>query len=257
VPEETKGSVVPQNRTSATQKLIRHLARALVAAGVLLGLQPAGLHAEVVISNLPNTVPGGSTVSDVGWKAMLFTTGSSPTQLASVVVGLNPPDGATLPVTPQVKVSLFSVSSGAPAAELTTTGLVSVDMQATRGLYTFFDTVFDTNPFSLAANTSYALVLASNASEIKWGRNRDTTPTASSGFQYDTFLVSLDSGGTWSTTSGTSSIAMDNAVEITVVPEPSTMLLLAMGAVGSLGISVLRIARPRGIRWSAGAGCSK
>ena len=45
-------------------------ALALVAAGVLLGLQPDGLHAEVVISNLPNTVTGGSTVSDVGWKAM-------------------------------------------------------------------------------------------------------------------------------------------------------------------------------------------
>jgi hypothetical protein len=226
------------------QKLIRHLARALVAAGVLLGVQPAGLHAEVVISNLPNTVTGGSTVSDIGWKAMLFTTGSSPTQLASVVVGLNPPTGATPPVTPQVKVSLFSVSSGAPAAELTTTGLVSVNMQATQGLYTFFDA----SPFSLAANTSYALVLASDASEIKWGRNQNMTPTASSGFQYDTFLVSADSGGTWSAISGTSPIAMDNAVEIDVVPEPSTMLLLAMGAVGGLGISALRIARPRGSR---------
>jgi hypothetical protein len=226
------------------QKLIRHLARALVAAGVLLGVQPAGLHAEVVISNLPNTVTGGSTVSDIGWKAMLFTTGSSPTQLASVVVGLNPPTGATPPVTPQVKVSLFSVSSGAPAAELTTTGLVSVNMQATQGLYTFFDA----SPFSLAANTSYALVLASDASEIKWGRNQNMTPTASSGFQYDTFLVSADSGGTWSAISGTSPIAMDNAVEIDVVPEPSTMLLLAIGAVGGLGISMLRVVRPRGIR---------
>jgi hypothetical protein len=58
----------------------------------------------------------------------------------------------------------------------------------------------------------------------------------------------VDSGGTWSAISGTSPIAMDNAVEIDVVPEPSTMLLLAMGAVGGLGISVLRIARPRGSR---------
>jgi hypothetical protein len=147
------------------QKLIRRMARTLVAAGLLLGLQPAGLHAEVVISNLPNTVTGGSPVSDVEWKATLFTTGSSPMELAAVVVGLNPPTGATPPVTPQVKGSLFSVSSGAPAAELTTTGLVSVNMQATQGLYTFFDA----SPFSLAANTSYALVLASSAPEIKWG----------------------------------------------------------------------------------------
>ncbi|MFM1902848.1 MAG: hypothetical protein RLZZ440_748, partial [Planctomycetota bacterium] len=82
--------------------------------------------------------------------------------------------------------------------------------------------------------------VASNASEIKWGRNQNTTPTASSGFQYDTFLVSTDSGGTWSTTSGGFAIAMDNAVAINVVPEPSATLLLGLGAVGGLGISVLR-----------------
>ncbi len=225
-----------RNHPSGIRKLIHLTAQTLMAAVVLLSLQPADLQAEVVISNLPNTVTGGSTVSDTGWKAMLFTTGSSPTQLASIVLGLNPPTGATPPVTPQVKVSLFSVSSATPAAELITTGLVSVNMQATQGLYTFLDT----NPYSLAANTSYALVVASDASQIKWGRNQNTTPTASSGFQYDTFLVSTDSGGTWSTTSGSSTIAMDNAVEINVVPEPSTTLLLGMGAVGGVGISILR-----------------
>jgi hypothetical protein len=35
-------------------------------------------------------VDGGSTIGADVWKAMLVTTGSSPTQLASVVVGLNP-----------------------------------------------------------------------------------------------------------------------------------------------------------------------
>ena len=229
---EKKATRGCSNRAAGISKLIRRMARGLVAAGVLLGLPCSALHAEVVISNLPNTVTGGSTVSNGLWKAMLFTTGSSPTQLASVVVGLNPPTGATPPITPNVKVSLFSVSGGAPAAELTTTGLVSVDMQATQGLYTFFDA----SPFSLAASTSYALVVSSDASGIKWGRNQNTTPTASSGFQYDTFLQSLDSGGTWSNTS----ISMDNAVAIDVVPEPSTMLLFGLGAVGGLGTFVGR-----------------
>ena len=45
---------------------------------------------------------------------MLSTTGLSPTQLASVVVGVNPPTGATPPIEPNVEVSLFSVSGGAP-----------------------------------------------------------------------------------------------------------------------------------------------
>ena len=237
---EKNATLFRSKLASGIQKRIGHLARALVAAGVLLGLPCSALHAEVVISNLPNTVTGGSTVSNDIWKAMLFTTGSSPTQLASVVVGLNPPTGATPPIEPNVEVSLFSVSGGAPAAELTTTGLVSVDMQATQALYTFFDA----NPFSLAASTSYALVLSSDASEIKWGRNANATPIASSGFQYDGFRQSLDGGGTWSS----ASISTDNAVEINVVPEPSTMLLFGMGAVGGLGIFVGRTTRGRARR---------
>jgi len=237
---EKNATLFRSKLASGIQKRIGHLARALVAAGVLLGLPGSALHAEVVISNLPNTVTGGSIVSDGIWKAMLFTTGSSPTQLASVVVGLNPPTGATPPIEPNVEVSLFSVSGNAPAAELTTTGLVSVDMQATQGLYTFFDA----SPFSLAASTSYALVLSSDASEIKWGRNANATPIASSGFQYDGFRQSLDGGGTWSS----ASIGTDNAVEINVVPEPSTMLLFGMGAVGGLGIFVGRTTRGRARR---------
>ena len=206
---------------------------------VLFGLQLSELQAEVVISNLPNTDNGGSTLSNTTWKAMLFTTGSSPTQLDSVVVGLNPPTGATPPIKPQVKLSLFSVSGGNPAAELLTTGLVSVNMQATQGLYTFFDSSF----FSLAANTQYALVVASDAGQIKWGRNVGSTPTGSGGFQFDTFRSSTDSGGTWSATS-----ILENAVEISVVPEPGTMLLLGIGAAGSWGLAACR--RSRGLHRS-------
>ncbi len=225
---------------SGCQWLFPRCIRALVGTvAMLLGLQLSELQAEVVISNLPNTVTGGSTVSNAIWKAMLFTTGSSPTQLDSVVVGLNPPTGATPPITPQVKLSLFSASGGNPAAELLTTGLVSVDMQATQGLYTFFDSSF----FSLAANTQYALVVASDAAEIKWGRNGGSTPTGSGGFQYDTFHSSTDSGTAW-----TNITNQENAVEISVVPEPGTMLLLGIGAAGSWGLAACR--RSRGLHRS-------
>jgi hypothetical protein len=225
---------------SGCRWLSPHCIRALVGTvAVLLGLQLTELQAEVVISNLPNTENGGSTLSNTTWKAMLFTTGSSPTQLDSVVVGLNPATGATPPITPQVKLSLFSASGGNPAAELLTTGLVSVDMQATQGLYTFFDSSF----FSLAANTQYALVVASDAGQIKWGRNVGSTPTGSGGFQFDTFRLSTDSGGTWSATS-----TLENAVEISVVPEPGTMLLLGIGAAGSWGLAACR--RSRGLHRS-------
>ena len=189
-----------------------------------------GLQAEVVISNLPNTALGGSTVSDTGWKAMLFTTGSSPTQLDSVVVGLNPnPTNLSTPATQQVKVSLFSVAGGNPNAELLTTGLVSVTMPARQGVYTFDASSF-TVPFTMASNTPYALVLSSDSSKIKWGANgaNSTTPTASAGFAYTGFRQSSDTGVSWTT-----SLATNNAFAIIVVPEPSQLALLAMGAVGS------------------------
>ena len=194
---------------------------------LLLALHMPGLQAEVVISNLPNTVAGGSTISDTAWKAMLFTTGSSPTQLDSVVVGLNPdPTTEATPFTQQVKVSLFSVSGGNPNAELLTTGLVSVTMPARQGVYTFLDA----SSFDMASNTQYALVLSSDNLLIKWGSNggSSTTPTASAGFAYNTFLQSSDTGSSWTT-----SLATNNAFAISVVPEQSQLALLAMGAVGS------------------------
>ena len=197
---------------------------------LLLALHMPALQAEVVISNLPNTALGGSTISDTAWKAMLFTTGSSPTQLDSVVVGLNPnPTTESTPFTQQVKVSLFSVAGGNPNAELLTTGLVSVTMPARQGVYTFDASSF-TVPFTMASNTPYALVLSSDSSTIKWGGNgvSSTTPTASAGFAYNTFLQSSDTGVSWTT-----SVATNNAFAISVVPEPSQLALLAMGAVGS------------------------
>lgn len=215
---------------SGHQPVFARLARVMAGTlALLLGLPAPDLRAEVVLSNLPNTVNGGSEVSDLDWKAMLFTTGPSPTQLASVVVGLNPATGVTPPSAPQVKVSLFSVAAANPAAELLTTGLVSVDMQATQGVCTFLDAI----AFKLAANTPYALVVWSDASKIKWGRNVNNTPAPSDGFQYDTFLVSRNAGGSWSTTVDGSPINMDNALSISVVPKPGQMVLLAMAAAGS------------------------
>ena len=217
--------VVRSDRQSFCAAVTRVFAGTLA---LLLALHMPGLQAEVVISNLPNTALGGSTISDTGWKAMLFTTGSSPTQLSSVVVGLNP-NGQSTPFTQQVKVSLFSVAGGNPNAELLTTGLVSVTMTARQGVYTFDASSF-TVPFTMASNTPYALVLSSDSSGIKWGNNNaSTAPTASAGFAYDAFLQSTSAGGSWTAT-GT---ATKNAVAISVVPEPSQLALLAMGAVGS------------------------
>lgn len=107
---------------------------------VVLGLLTASVQAQVVISNPSNTVTGGSSVSATQWKAMLFTTGSLPTQLSSITLGLNP-KGFTptelAPVTQNVSISIYSVFDATPFTLLATTGITAVTMSATGGVYTF------------------------------------------------------------------------------------------------------------------------
>ena len=84
---------------------------------IVLLLSGSALQGAVVISNLPNSNLGGSTLSDTAWKAVVFRTGSQPTLLSAVTVGLNPdPTTNSVPQTQNVTVSLYSVSNGTPRA---------------------------------------------------------------------------------------------------------------------------------------------
>jgi hypothetical protein len=200
---------------------------------VVLGLLTSSVQAQVVISNLPNTVTGGSFVTATEWKAMLFTTGSLPTQLSSIALGLNPITSA--PVTQHVSISIYSVSYATPATLLATTGLTAVAMSATGGVYTF-DSLPD---LTFSASTSYALAISSDATGIKWGRNANVSPTTSDGFAYSNFLGTNDIGASWGTVTSS-----DNAFSITVcaVPEPSSYALLA--GLTMLGMVATRRRRP-------------
>lgn len=203
----------------------------LIAAGLLSSAGTA--QALIVISNLPNSNNGGSTLSDTGWKAVVFTTGSQPTLLSTVTVGLNPdPTTASVPMTQNVTLSLYSVSDNTPSTLLATTGLTPVAMQTRQELYSF-------NSFAgtaMEASTAYALVLSSDASTIKWGSNGSGTnaPTTANGFEYIHFIQSSNSGVSW-----TDSSAVNNAFSIAVVPEPSTYALLAL-ALAAFGAHLLR-----------------
>lgn len=207
------------------------------AAAVLAAcLMSPCARANEVLSNLPNTVNGGSGLSDVGWKAVLFTTGNVATRISSIEIGLNPPDGGVPPISPSVKVSLFSVTENAPGVELATTGSVTVDIVSLQATYL----LASLSGFNLDASASYALVVASDATGIKWGRSANSTPTASEGFTYDGFLVTADAGATWSTLADNGfPIAMDNAFAITVVPEPSA-LPLGLACLGLAGLAARR-----------------
>jgi hypothetical protein len=186
--------------------------------------------AAIVISNAPNTVTGGSTLSNKNYKAILFSTGSYESYITSLELGLNPPTGSGLPFTGDLNISLWSATSNAtvfePVTQLASTGMQSVTINSTQNFY-LFDGIFD--GFSLSANTPYALVLSSNENEIKWGRLENTTPQTSDGFIFHNFSLSTNSGASWTLPS-----AQDNAIvmEVAVIPEPSTaiMSLFFLGA---------------------------
>ena len=193
---------------------------------IVLLLSGSALQGALVISNLPNSKDGGSTLSDTAWKAVVFKTGSQPTLLSAVTVGLNPdPTTDPVPKTQNVTVSFYSVSNNTPNTLLATTGLTPVTMSNRQGLYSF-------NSFAgtaMEASTAYALVLSSDLSKIKWGSNGSNTnePTTANGFAYITFVQSLNTGTNWTTSS-----AVNNAFSIEVIPEPSTYALLVLAVVG-------------------------
>ncbi|MGA1205599.1 MAG: hypothetical protein ACO3ZW_07310 [Opitutales bacterium] len=204
-------------------RLPTHLAKGLLLIATILSPLANSASAYIVISNTPNTVVGGSSLSNTIYKAIVFSTGSYPSNITSLELGLNPSTGSTLPFTGDLNISLWSATSNAseyePVTQLASTGMQSVTINSTQNLYTF-EGIFD--GFSLLADTPYALVLSSNANGIKWGRNANSTPLSSDGFIFHDFSVSTDSGASW-----TSPSALDNAIvmEIAVIPEPSTALM--------------------------------
>ena len=196
---------------------------------IVLLLSGSALQGAVVISNLPNSNDGGSTISDTAWKAVVFKTGSQPTLLSAVTVGLNPdPTTDPVPKTQNVTVSFYSVSNNTPNTLLATTGLTPVTMSARQGLYSF-NSIAGT---AMEASTAYALVLSSDLSKIKCGSNGSNTnePTTANGFEYINFVQSSNSGASW-----TNSLAVNNAFSIDVVPipEPGTWAAMAIFAGGA------------------------
>ncbi len=187
--------------------------------------------ALIVISNSPNTVDGGSSLSSTAYKAILFTTGPYASYITSLVLGLNPRSGT--PFTGALNISLWSTTSNGteyePDTQLATTGTQLVTINSTQNLYTF-DGIFG-GGFSMSASTPYALVLSSDPNEIKWGRKADGPITTGGGFTFHSFNQSTDSGGSWTT----SNVAQDNAIvmEVAVVPEPGTWAAAALLAAGA------------------------
>lgn len=194
----------------------------------LFALFAIASQATVVITNTPNGTLGGSEVSNVINKALMFTTGGLPSTVNKISLGLNPPGSNTAPVPVQAKVeiALYSVVAGVPSVQLATTGLLDVNIQQRQLMFDF-----NINPvFSLQAYTPYALVIRSDSAGIKWGNTGNlgsggTEPTALGGFVYDTFLLKDDLASNWY-----EAPFKLNAVEIhaTLIPPVPTLAQWAM-----------------------------
>lgn len=194
----------------------------------LFALCAIASQATVVITNTPNGTLGGSILTDVALKALMFTTGGVPSTVNKISLGLNPPGSNTAPVPVQAKVeiALYSVVAGVPSAQLATTGLLDVNIQQRQQMYDF-----NINPvFSLNGNTPYALVVRSDSTGIKWGNTGDTgaggtEPSGLSGFVYETMQRGDGLLSNWAPSS-----VRFNAVEIhaTLIPPVPTLAEWAM-----------------------------
>lgn len=207
---------------------------------VLGCLQPAA--ALSVISNSPPGTDGGSSVSASTWKAMLFTTGLQDAVVNNVVLGLNPQVQTDVPSSPKVEVAIYSVSGSNPSIQLATAGLQTVTINQLRQTYTF-----NFGALQLAAGTSYALVVRSDANGVKWGNTVSSTPTASNGISYVVFRVSSDAGGSWSSEANNKNVVEINATLPTAaVPVLSGWTLLVM-ALGLVSIALLFSQKSRSV----------
>jgi hypothetical protein len=111
------------------------------AANVSLNVTAsAGQISRPVLSNLSNSyATGGSSITNINWKAHQFTTGSTSITLDKVDLVLNVADSIltsplvpySYPKTVQVEAAIYSLVNGLPAVEIGTSGIQSALLPAT------------------------------------------------------------------------------------------------------------------------------
>ena len=158
----------------------------------------------IAITNTPNVTPGGSYLNDSEWKGLLFSTSTLASELNAIEIGLNcrPANCLTdpshaYPTSATIGISLYSVEAGYPSIELNSIPNQSVNLASGQRMYSF------TLPnWQMAANSTYALVLKSDATGVKWGATGNSPggslPIGLDGFSYLGF--SAYSAGQWTST---------------------------------------------------------
>ena len=180
----------------------------IALAALLAGAIASASHATVLIQNTAaGYKTGGSTVGGAEEKAYLFTTGSTAFGFGSIEILLTNRNYALSPSDPSFgapaafafQFLIRAVSGGQPGGVLASSAVLSstATQQHTWQSFTL------TSAFTLAANTSYALVLTGPSlnSTVRWGNtDPDTTPTGFFGYSVGGAAISSDSGASWSST---------------------------------------------------------
>jgi hypothetical protein len=200
----------------------------------LLGIAAmiAPLSAEIIVldntSDLTAPISNNlGSISTTNWNEKVFTTGTEYVTIDTVSLALYA-NGTAGDYT--VNFKLYEVSGGnsyVPTGTALATVSDTVTLTTSAAYYTF-DSIF--SGFALSANTTYGIVVSSTASgtNCSW-TNISSVYTGSKGFSYVTGLRTTNGGTSWYSSS------FYNAMQVTVVPEPSTY---AMGS----GLLVLTFA---------------
>ena len=215
----------------------------ILVLAFLLGLPVCSVLASPLVVLDNNTGPitvGGSALSDTEWRAVIFTTPlSAGAEIVSIDVGLNcylnPSTQCTgYPTTRQLQIDLYSVVGGQPSSALYSLPLQGVYMATQSQIYTF-----SIPNWTLAANTSYALVLKSVSSDsqrLKWaGLVNNTVPTGLNGFSYvGTSYIAPPATPAWIASPTTDQVVVIHANINASVPTLSewAQLMLALMVIG-------------------------
>lgn len=189
-------------------------------------------HTTSVLSNLPGsgtyTNTGSTPITTVGWAAVGLTTSTTTETFSSFQGYFQSGAGGTL------EGGIYADSSGNPGA----TALATFNAVTIPGNTNAEYTLTTTSPFTLQASTNYWFVLH-DAVSYTWDRDNSTNgtaPTASTGHTFNGYRTSSNSGGTWTTPSGSNWTVQINVV----VPEPATFALAGLGFACLVGYGLRR-----------------
>jgi hypothetical protein len=205
---------------------------AAVLALTMLGGQTA--RAEIIYDSITGSTAVGllAITPSTGPLGDSFSTGALASMLSDVKVGFFDPSSSP---TGSVTVTLFSDSGNSPATPLDVLGTVATSSIAT-GTFAIED-FSSFAPINLTASTRYWIILStSNGSQLDAViTNTLSGPEVATEFNYfsGTAQSNVSVGGTFE-------------MQVSVVPEPSSLVLCGIAGLGGLAFQVRRRRRSSG-----------